>query len=200
MKLIYSYILIAIVIGSVFMYYLKVRETRNLRTSVYDLLTNNQEMQQTLAMGLYMRFRADEHGIEEIWSSIFLKGTPIEFESFVAKIMGSYYGGQVSVAPPSGDFGIDIEHTRPDGLYLGQVKCYQSDLPFDSIAIVHSQMVKQNARGGFVVTTGSFTESTRQYADGLNIDLIDGYRLVQFWANVNENELKQIKKEQHPVV
>ena len=50
------------------------------------------------------------------------------------------------------------------------------------IAVVHSQMVKRGAVGGYVATTGEFPAGAYQYADELNIELYNGDRLVELWV------------------
>ena len=59
---------------------------------------------------------------------------------------------------------------------------------FGPIAIIHSQMVKQGAVGGYVVTTSDFTANARNYAQGLNMDLINGRQLVELWLEFLERK------------
>lgn len=141
----------------------------------------SEELKQTLAMGLYLRFKRERAEQPVNYSSIYLKGDPISFESFVADLIKSSRGGSIWVSPSSNDHGVDFEHTTDSGLYLGQVKCYEEDLSYAPIALIHSNMVKRDAVGGYVITTGSFTENARHYAQGLNIELIDGVKLVEEW-------------------
>jgi restriction system protein len=169
------------------------RKMHSLRDLYADVFTSAEEMQRTMAMGLYARFRKQEE--DETHSKLFLREDPLLFEDFVARVMKGYCGGNVSITQSSGDFGVDIEHMREDGLYLGQVKCYYYDLPYEPIALIHSQMVKQGAAGGFVVTTGSFTDNALDYwhelkAQGVNIDLIDGQTLVKYWAEAEGNKAR----------
>lgn len=155
---------------------------------------SNEEWKRTLAMGLYLRFKDESAENPVNYSSIYLKGDPISFEYFVADIFQITRGGFTWVSPHSNDYGVDFEHTTDDGLYLGQVKCYQGDLSFDPIALIHSNMVKREAVGGYVITTGFFTENARSYAQGLNIELIDGVKLVEEWLKSlgkSEEEIKE---------
>jgi restriction system protein len=103
-----------------------------------------------------------------------------------------YYGGQAFVTGGSGDYGVDIEHNQQNGKYLGQVKCYAPDhlVPYEPIAIIHSQMNRQQAKGGYVVTTSDFTVHARKYAEGLNIMLINGPQLVALWLKGLEKAAK----------
>jgi restriction system protein len=160
------------------------KRKNELETSlIAQQIDKSTQMKKTLAMGLYLRFcrEGENDDNENKYTKNFIKQDPYQFELFVAEVMEAYFGGTTWVSPASGDFGVDIEHQREDGLYLGQVKCYKHDLPFDPIALVHSNMVKRGAKGGFVVTTGGFSENAREYAKGLNIELIDGVRLVEYW-------------------
>jgi restriction system protein len=145
------------------------------------------ELKKTMAMGLALRFnypknRTVEGNLEfEPSTDLFLKQTPYEFEDFVADIFRKKFGGTIFVTSKSGDFGVDFEHNREDGLYLGQVKVYRNDINYEPIAIIHSNMVKENAIGGYVITTSGFTEAAKEYAKNLKIDLIDGVQLVDHW-------------------
>jgi restriction system protein len=146
-----------------------------------SLSISDKEIQTTLVSGLYHRFK-NEEGVE--------KETPFDFEDFVAKVLEEYYGGVALATQRSGDGGIDIRHTRNGVLYLGQVKCYAPghQVPFDPIAIVHSQIVKEHAAGGYVITTSDFTQAAKNYAQeiNVNIELIDGSTFVRYWAEAVE--------------
>jgi restriction system protein len=185
-----SIILLALVLTVIAGYYIsKYRNQINLLNSIAtDIQKTNEEVNRTLAIGLYHRFKKED-GKEE---------NPFDFERFVAKIMGQCFGGNTHVTPSSHDFGIDIEHQRKDGLYLGQVKCYAGPVGYEPIAIVHSQMVKQNAEGGFVVTTGMFTEHAHRYAQNHNIELIDGIMLVRYWLKGKKESLEFFKRNLEP--
>lgn len=147
----------------------------------------NDQMVETMAIGIYHRFKADAEHSDE---------TPYDFERFVAAIVEKVHGGMAGVTLASGDFGVDIEHRRENGLHLGQVKCYLQPVGYEPIAIIHSQMVKQGAVGGFVVTTSTFTQNARDYARGLGIELIDGVDLVRMWIQSQDVAWKQIEKYQ----
>ncbi|MGI6421825.1 MAG: restriction endonuclease [Syntrophomonadaceae bacterium] len=178
-------LLIAIAITLYFL--IKCRqEYRQLRKVRLDILQCSQDMYQTMAVGLYERFKQGEGRQEG------KKENPLEFENFVARVMVNYYGGQAFVTGGSGDYGVDIEHNQQNGKYLGQVKCYAPDhlVPYEPIAIIHSQMNRQQAKGGYVVTTSDFTVHARKYAEGLNIMLINGPQLVALWLKGLEKAAK----------
>jgi restriction system protein len=186
-------ILIALVLAGAFVHFYLTKSRNNYQTSLLaHHIDSSEEMKRTLAMGLYLRFKK-ENVENSTYSSIYIKQDPFMFESFAADVMEKSRGGSTWVLPASGDFGVDFEHTTKEGLFLGQVKCYQGDLPFDPIALIHSNMVKKGAIGGYVITTGSFTNSARKYAEGLNIELIDGIKLVELWLNRLVNMEQEIK-------
>lgn len=180
-----SVILIVLGIKLFTVYQEKKKELVNTRELNLALLNADEEIKKTLLIGLYHRFNADVGQLEGEDSN------PYEFESFVAQVMEIYYGGNAFVTQRSGDYGVDIEHNRVDGRYLGQVKCYSDSIKYEPIALIHSNMVKEDAKGGFVVTTSQFTEPAKKYNEVLNIELIDGMKLVEYWL---EGLQKQIGK------
>ena len=56
-------------------------------------------------------------------------------------------------------------------------------MSYEPIARLHSNIVKQGAKGGYVITTGAFSDNARKFAEGLNIELIDGVKLVEYWLD-----------------
>lgn len=173
-------------------YYTK-RKHEKINASIYQYVESSEEMKKTLAMGIYLRFKKESEESPVNYSSIHLKENPILFEHFVAEIMESSRGGSTWVSPSSNDQGVDFEHTTGEGLFLGQVKCYQGDLSYEPIALIHSNMVKRAAMGGYLITTGAFTKNARKYAEGLNVELIDGVKLVEEWMKSLREYEEEIK-------
>ncbi|WP_188205596.1 restriction endonuclease [Alkalibacillus aidingensis] len=163
---------------------------------LYHFLNKNEDLKRTLAMGLYYRFNfkkdADTGEFNEKTTNLFIQQVNYEFEGFVAEVMKAKFGGNPIVTGRIGDYGVDIRHHREDGLYLGQVKAYKNDVPFDAIAIIHSNMIKEKAKGGFIVTTSDFTDNAKKYAESLNIELINGQQLITYLLEGLENEEKEI--------
>ncbi|WP_235973528.1 restriction endonuclease [Peribacillus faecalis] len=153
------------------------------------------ELKKTMAMGLYYRFNfprtkdSDGNQIFEKSTELFIKQLPLEFEDFVANVLQKKFGGDSLLASRSSQFGIDFEHHTDEGLFLGQAKVLSHDLPFETIAILHSNIVKRNAEGGYLVTTGGFTRAAKEYAEGLNIQLIDGVKLVEYWLESMNHQI-----------
>ncbi|MGO4732124.1 restriction endonuclease [Paenibacillus sp. 2KB_22] len=170
----------------VYKYHNQKQMLEDYRNNALEAFSSHEDMKETLRIGLYNRFKRDlEEDKEE---------NPLMFEHFVKEIMSSVRGGVTYVTKSSGDFGIDIEEQTEEGLYLGQVKCYNdmNMVGFGPIAIIHSQMVKQNAVGGYVITTSDFTNNARNYAEGLDIELINGTQLVELWLEHLETKNERV--------
>ncbi|MBU9711039.1 restriction endonuclease [Evansella tamaricis] len=173
-------------------------KNKKLFSMVSDQIKGNQDVRRTLAMGLYSRFRKKEYDkegnpIDEKLSEMFLREEPHDFEDFVARIYERLYGGSACVTSGSGDYGVDIEHRIGDKVVYIQVKCEKSNQPFDPIAKVHSNMVKHGADAGIVVSVSDFTENAKKYAEGINVELINGVQLVDMWIKSLQTEKEQIQ-------
>lgn len=194
--MIYIEILIGVyLLGSFIHFQLNKRKT-NYQTSLLTRhIDTSDELKKTLAMGLYLRFRKEKEEYTPVIKehSTFIKEDPLRFEEFVANTIQAARGGETWVTPSTGDYGVDFEHETEDGKFLGQVKCKKDDMDFEAIAILHSNMVKQEAKGGYVITTSSFTTPAKAYAKSLNIELIDGVQLVDLWLKGLEDTEKEIK-------
>lgn len=187
-----------IIVLLVLIYYLN-KQRKNLiaiEQQNIEILENNSEFKEILLLGIYNRFKKDNLKIlnpeedEDIkkTSDLFVLRTPSDFEDFSAKIIRNYYGGKTYVLGHPGDFGVDFEHDIKENRFLGQVKCHCNDIPYDPIALVHSNMEKEGAVGGYVITTSDFTISAYNYAEGLNIELINGEKLVEYWLSGLQKE------------
>lgn len=159
---------------------------QTLRKHLIRMNTNNVN---TIALGLHQRFNNKKDPETDKYPNPSFTEDDKDFEYFVADIYESLYGGNAVVVGGPDDLGVDIEHERKDGLYLGQVKCYDpktNPVDYKVIAILHSNMVKRNSVGGFVVTTSNYTKTAEEYAKDLNIELIDGAKLVHEWNETSE--------------
>lgn len=193
-KMLYIEIGIAIYLIVSYIHFQLSKRKNNYRTTLLtgQIDTSNQ-FKKTLAMGLYLRFRNEDSSSTIKENPIFIKEDRYLFEHFVADIYKAVRGGSIWVTPRSGDFGVDFEHETEDGKFLGQVKCEMNNMDFEPIAVLHSNMIKNGAMGGYVITTSSFTEAAKHYARGLDIELIDGVRLVELWLDGMENTEEEIK-------
>lgn len=76
------------------------------------------------------------------------------------------------------DGGIDLQLTRGDETFLVQCKQWKAyKVSVNVVRELYGVMAAQGAAGGFVVTSGVFTADARSFAQGRNIELIDGVAL-----------------------
>jgi len=194
-------LIIILIIVNVAMYLFFKKRNEKEAALIAIKIDSSIELKKTLAMGLYLRFnyptikKEDGGTYFQDSTDIFLKQVPYDFEEFTAQVFKRLLGGKVFVTNRSGDFGVDFEHQREDGLYLGQAKAWKDDVGSDPIAILHSNMVKQNAQGGYLITTAQYTKAAKQYAQGLNIQLIDGVDLVEYWLDSLEGKIYSFNSE-----
>ncbi|MDL4839665.1 restriction endonuclease [Aquibacillus rhizosphaerae] len=185
-------VVVVAIVGVIHLWLVKQRNDYQ-EIQIAHQINKNDQTKRTLVNGIFFRFNFPKDETDEFkYSDMFIKQTPHEFEAFVAEVLENKYGGDAFVTVGSGDFGIDIEHRREVGLYLAQVKCEKNNLPFDPIAKIHSNMVKRNAVGGYVITTRDFTSAARSYAKDLDIHLIDGESLVEMWLEGLEEKDREL--------
>jgi len=76
------------------------------------------------------------------------------------------------------DGGIDLVLNRDGEKYLVQCKQWRAfRVGIDVVRELYGVMAAKGVAGGFVVTSGSFTEEARSFANGRNVKLIDGPQL-----------------------
>ncbi len=76
------------------------------------------------------------------------------------------------------DGGIDIRLRRGQELHLVQCKHWRArKVPVSTVRELFGVMTAEGAVGGFVVTSGEFTADAVEFAEGRNIELIDGTTL-----------------------
>ncbi|EGJ09365.1 restriction endonuclease [Rubrivivax benzoatilyticus] len=82
------------------------------------------------------------------------------------------------------DGGVDLVLSRPgqngSEKYLVQCKQWRAyKVGVDVVRELYGVMAARGAAGGFVVTSGRFTDEARRFASGRNVELVDGPRLRQ---------------------
>jgi len=102
-----------------------------------------------------------------------------EFEMLVGQFFREK-GYKVSETAQGADGGIDLHLTGSDyKTYLVQCKHWKaSKVPVNVVRELYGVMVAEHAAGAFLVTSGQFTDEAQTFADGKNIQLIDGRLLV----------------------
>ena len=86
-----------------------------------------------------------------------------------------------SVAETGGggaDGGVDLVLSRGNEKLLVQCKQWKAyKVGVDVVRELYGVMAAKGATGGFVVTSGGFTEDARAFAEGRNVKLVDGHQL-----------------------
>jgi len=113
-----------------------------------------------------------------------------EFEELVGELFRrrGFAIKQTGKAGPDG--GVDVELKRDGKLYLVQCKHWHSRrVTVDKARALFGVVAERQAAGGFLVTSGKFTEDTRSFAEGVNLELIDGDALVEYLERPSESEV-----------
>ena len=77
------------------------------------------------------------------------------------------------------DGGFDLELTKRGEYYLVQCKHWRApSVDVDTIHEFHRVMAARHAVGGFIVTSGSFSTEAQKFAEGREIELINGEQLA----------------------
>ncbi len=112
-----------------------------------------------------------------------------DFES----LLGEYYrrqGFKVEGNRQGGaDGGVDLRLRDKEGLHVVQCKQWRARQVGVSIAReLLGVMVDQDAYGGSIVTSGTFTKGARQFAKGKRMELVDGARLERMIMEVRRGK------------
>ena len=86
------------------------------------------------------------------------------------------------------DGGVDLVLSKGDEKFL--VQCKQWKAFKVGVAVVrelYGVMAAKGAAGGFVVTSGAFTDDAKAFADGRNVKLVDGQQLYGLIAQARES-------------
>jgi restriction system protein len=74
--------------------------------------------------------------------------------------------------------GMDMVLSRGQDTFLVQCEQWRaSKVGIEAVRDMHGAMATHGAAGGFVVTSGQFTQAARDFAEGRNVRLVDGGRL-----------------------
>lgn len=101
-----------------------------------------------------------------------------QFEQLVGeafRLQGFAVSEQGGAGP---DGGVDLELRRGGELHLVQCKHWRAyKVGVDVVRAHYGVMAARGAAGGHVITSGRFTEDAKRFADGRNIELIEGEQL-----------------------
>lgn len=114
-----------------------------------------------------------------------------DFEKLVGEAF-RLQGYQVSEAGGGGpDGGVDLVLRKGTETFLVQCKQWKAyQVGVRVVRELYGVMAARGAAGGFVVTSGRFTDDARAFANGRNVKLIDGPRLLKL--------IKQVKTARNP--
>ncbi len=110
-----------------------------------------------------------------------------EFELLVGEALRRQ-GFTVEETGASGpDGGVDLIARKDGEKYLVQCKHWRAlQVGVPVVRELYGAMAAEGAVGGFVVTSGRFTEPAREFASGRNLKLVDGTRLKRWIAAANK--------------
>ena len=111
-----------------------------------------------------------------------------EFEDFCKELVEKM-GFEVEPTKKTGDGGIDLiaYNHQPflSGKYIIQCKRYIGSVGEPIVRDLFGVITAENANKGIIITTGTFTESARNFARGKAIELIDGTSLFELCKTYN---------------
>lgn len=126
-------------------------------------------------VSLLNNVRYDTTPVQDVLASVSWR----EFEMLVGQFFREK-GYKVSETADGADGGIDLRLTASDfKTYLVQCKHWKaSKVPVTVVRELYGVMAAEQAAGAFLVTSGQFTDDAQAFADGKNIQLIDGRLLT----------------------
>jgi restriction system protein len=96
------------------------------------------------------------------------------------------------------DGGVDLELRKGSELHLVQCKQWKAlKVGVDVVRELYGVMAARGAAGGYVVTSGSFTDAAHAFADGRSLYLIDGVKL-QAVLKDGEPKLREVGRSASP--
>jgi restriction system protein len=101
-----------------------------------------------------------------------------EFEMLVGEAFRLNGFSVVETGGGGADGGVDLVLSKGNEKFLVQCKQWKAfKVGVDVVRELYGVMAAKGATGGFVVTSGRFTEDARAFADGRNLQLLDGEKL-----------------------
>ncbi|MGY8905460.1 MAG: restriction endonuclease [Burkholderiales bacterium] len=101
-----------------------------------------------------------------------------EFEMLVGEAyrLQGYRVNETGGAGPDG--GVDLVLTKGSEKFLVQCKQWKANkVGVDVVRELYGVMAAKGATGGFVVTSGRFTDDAKAFTEGRNVQLVDGLQL-----------------------
>ena len=122
-----------------------------------------------------------------------------EFEMLVGQVF-RHTGYTVSENGGGGaDGGVDLVLRKDGEKLLVQCKQWKAyKVGVSTVRELYGVMAAEGAAGGFVVTSGVFTQEAKDFAEGKNIELIDGAELKELIATVQPSSA--VPKSSRPTI
>ena len=114
-----------------------------------------------------------------------LQLNPIEFENFVGYLFHEAEKWRVETTKASGDGGIDLFLFKNGRMAVVQCKRYQKNVAASHVRDLYGTMMNQRASHAYIVTTGTISSPSREWARDKQITLIDGSALEKWARRVN---------------
>jgi restriction system protein len=137
-----------------------------------------------LLLGQYLR-RPKEESLNEATGKAVVSVddlydlSPKAFEHYVAALFRRK-GYRVTVSGRSGDEGVDLKITQPNGKQaIAQCKRYRNTLGPEIVRELYGTLIHERVHHAFLVTTAAISEGAHQWARHKPITLIDGQTLVR---------------------
>lgn len=117
----------------------------------------------------------------------FQKFTPEEFEELVTKLFISQ-GHQAKRVGGQGDHGVDIKVLSKNGeKWIVQCKRWNGSIGEPTIRDLYGVLNHMNADRAALITSGTFSDQARTWAEEKPIDLVDGKMLLRLLSKVNDS-------------
>lgn len=121
-----------------------------------------------------------------------------EFELLVGEALRRQGYSVAELGGNGPDGGVDLVAYRDGEKYLVQCKQWRSmQVGVSVVRELYGVMAAEGAVGGFVITSGRFTQPAKAFADGRNVQLVDGTRLNQW---ITESKRPALTPEPEPVI
>jgi restriction system protein len=111
-----------------------------------------------------------------------------EFEMLVGEAYRLQGYRAIETGGAGADGGIDLVLSKGGEKFFVQCKQWKAfKVGVDVVRELYGVMAAKGAAGGFVVTSGSFTGDAKAFADGRNVQLVDGSKLFSMIAQAKRS-------------
>ena len=124
-----------------------------------------------------------------------------KFERLVGEGFRLQGYGVIETGGSGPDGGVDLVLSKGGETFLVQCKQWKAyKVSVEVVRELYGVMAAKGAAGGFVVTSGQFTEPAREFARGRNLKLVDGQVLLQLLQQAQTARCKNTAEMRAPVI